>query len=479
MMRVADLFADQPLQGEAVDSVVGLCRDGRRVVPGMAFVAAGGDVAANRRQAEAAGAVMIVAESGDGRVPTLRTPHARFSAAQALARAHGLHTSAIPLIAATGTKGKSTTVWAAWWALGTGAARVGTVGWHDGTGERPSTQTTPPPEELHAFLAGLSTTCPGLALEASSHAGDQHRLAGLTFQVLVATGIERDHLDYHGSMARYVAAKLELVHQLRPGGTIIVNADDLRAAAFIHAGRCARARVITLGFRRGDSRLRHDGQVWRLHHEGSDLVVPDVLIGRFNVFNLAAGALAAAAAGVPLPTALARLRDLPPIPGRMEPCGTSPLTYVDYAHTARSLALVVEALRETHPGRRLVVVFGCGGDRDPGKRGPMGRAAMGADVAVVTNDNPRSESGADIAGQIIAGTGAEAHWHRAGQAVPADARLVVELDRAAAIRLARDLAGTDGVVAVCGKGHETEQIFADHREHFDDRAVVRGLEGGA
>lgn len=483
MIPAARLFAGQPIDGTAAPGAFrGVARDSRRVQPGDAFVAAGGDEAANAARAVAAGASAIIAERATGAAaPHLGVPHARWAFAHASALAHGLDRANRPLLAVTGTKGKSTTVHCAWWALGQGAARTGTVGWHDGSSERPATQTTPAPEELHAFLAGLPATCPGVALEISSHAGDQQRLAGLTLTGLAFTGLGRDHLDYHGTMAAYLSAKLAIVRWLAPGALCVINADDPRHAVVAHAVRAIGAEPLGLGFGRGAARIVRVGDGWRLQWEGADHPLPIALPGRFNAFNAAAGALLAHAAGVPLPTALARLADLPPVPGRLERCGVAPLTYVDYAHTAESIALMLEALRESHPGRRLVCVFGCGGDRDRGKRGPMGRAALGADLAVLTTDNSRSEAPERIAEDVIAGLpgGAVVHWDRGAAEPPAGAALVVQLDRGAAIRLARRLAGADGVVVVTGKGHETTQEILGRIEPWDDRAAVRALEASA
>ncbi len=465
-MDTSRLFAGQPIAGTPAQPTA-VVRDSRQVVAGAAFIAIGDDAATHARAAAAAGAGVVVSEqpmTAIG-VPEWTTPHARGCFARSSAAQTGCDRMVQPLLAVTGTKGKTSTAWAAWWALGPGAARVGTVGWHDGHEERPATHTTPPPEELHAFLASLPTSCPGIALEASSHAADQQRLAGLPLTALAVTGIGRDHLDYHGTMAAYVAAKLDLVHHLRPGGVLIVNADDARAATFVHAGQAVGARVVTLGFAAGDLRMRPDGKKWRLHAADGDLIVPCALPGRFNVFNIAVGALLAEAGGVPLPTALARLASMPGIPGRFERCAEQPLTYVDYAHTADSLALVVAALRERHPGQRVVVVFGCGGDRDAGKRGPMGRAALTADLAILTTDNPRREDPEAIVADVRRGC-------------EDTSRLIVEHDRRAAIARARREAGPDGVVAVCGKGHETVQIIGRDRHHFDDRAVVRALAEG-
>jgi UDP-N-acetylmuramoyl-L-alanyl-D-glutamate--2,6-diaminopimelate ligase len=474
------LLHGQPLDGAAPAALSGVSRDSRKARAGELFVAVGGDARANAADAVAHGAAAVLAERplGSG-APELLSPDARWSFAKASAVQHGLDRRCPPLLGVTGTKGKSTTVHAAWWALGSGAARVGTLGLHDGAGERPASMTTPPPAELHPFLAGLADGCPGVAIEVSSHAGDQQRLAGLSLAALAFTGLGRDHLDYHDSIAEYLAAKLAIVRLLRPGARCIINADDPRHPVVAHAVRAAGGEPLGLGFTRGQVRLSRAAGAWRLRWEGADHLLPVALPGRFNAFNAACGALLANALGVPLSTALARLADQPPVPGRLELLAAAPATYVDYAHTAESITAMLEALREHHPGRRLVCVFGCGGDRDRGKRGPMGRAAIAADVAVLTTDNSRSEDPARIAADVIAGLppGACVHHDAGTVEPPVGAHLVVQPDRGAAIRLARRLAGRDGVVVVAGKGHETTQTIQGRTETWDDRAFVRGLGG--
>jgi len=465
-VKSAILFAEQSLEGPLPADLDGVSRDSRQVAPGQAFVAQADGEERQRHLAEATarGAAAIIAEP--------RTPHARWAFARASCAAHGLPLT-VPLLAVTGTKGKSTVVHFAQTALGPRAARIGTVGWHDGTCERPNPQTTPPPDELHRFLAGLPADCPGVAMEASSHGLDQHRLAGLRLAGLAVTNIGRDHLDYHGTTAAYVHAKLRAARLLAPDGLCVINADDEHAHVFAHAARCAGARVIALGVGRGGhhrlpgcgvATAFRRGPAWILDAPGAEVDLPVRLPGGFNAWNAAAAVLLAEAAGVPLSTAARRLADAPPVPGRLELLARTPLTYVDYAHTPESLALAIAALREAHPGRRLAVVFGCGGDRDNGKRAPMGAAAATADVVVLTDDNPRSEDPARITAQIASG-------------MPrGEAR--VEHDRGRAIAVAREAVGTDGVVLVAGKGHETEQKFRDRTVAWDDRAFVRGLEAG-
>jgi len=502
MIAADQLFSGQSLSGQVPATVAGIARDSRQVRVGEVYVAMGpaAEQAAHAREAIANGASAVLAEAGlvlDGDVPLLRTSHARWSFARASAAAHGLPRRALPLIAVTGTAGKSTTTHCAWWAMGEGAARIGTIGWHDGVRERANSQTTPPPEQLHDFLADLPTGCPGVAMEASSHAGDQHRLAGLQFHGLAFTGLGHDHLDYHRTSGAYLTAKLRFIRLLRTGGLCVINADAADAHVVAHAASTADARVVMLGIRRGDSRLVRAVGGWRMRHETVDYRVPVRLPGDFNAWNAAAGALLASATGVPLLTALERLATMPAVPGRLELLAQQPDTYVDYAHTPDELRFMLTAVRKEFPGRRLVCVFGCGGDRDRSKRGPMGCAALIADQVVLTTDNSRSEEPKAIAEEVIAGLpqGTDVYWaksddlasgHWIEAARPGYGRqdnrvndaprsVLVELDRGTAIRLARALAGDDGVVVVAGKGHETDQLVRGMTLPWDDRAFVTGL----
>ena len=500
MIQTCDLFAGQALRGQAPAAVSGLCRDSRQARPGIAYVAMGSraEQAAHIAEARALGAALVVSElCADGAGAWLESSHARWSHARASACMHGLERACPPLLAVSGTAGKSTTAHCAWWALGgpsLGAARIGTIGWHDGSRERPNPQTTPPPEQLHDFIAGLDTHCPGVALEISSHAGDQQRTAGLRLDALAFTGLGHDHLDYHRTVAAYLAAKLRIVRQLRPGGLCVVNADDAHAHTVAHAAAAAQARVIGLGHARGEARLQRRAHGWRLLLDGIDYALPVRLPGDFNAWNAAAGALLASAAGVELATALARLGDLEPVPGRLELLAEHPSTYVDYAHTPEEIAAMLRALRREFPGRRLVCVFGCGGDRDRSKRGPMGCAALEADIAVLTTDNSRSESPRAIANDVINGvpSGTGVFWAKSDdlgnsqwldEHIPAVASaraqplLVIELERSSAIRLARGLAGREGIAVVAGKGHETCQLIDGRELPWDDRAFVRQFAG--
>jgi UDP-N-acetylmuramoyl-L-alanyl-D-glutamate--2,6-diaminopimelate ligase len=474
-MRFADLIAGldaTPVDAPAPAEVTGVCRDSRLVAPGQAYVAMGpaDGQAAHVAEALQRGATVILTEAAiavdTGPVPRLTVGNARAAFARMSAAAHGLDHRCPPLVAAVGTAGKSTTVHCTWWAMGAGAARIGTIGWHDGVSERPNPQTTPPPEQLHAFLAGLPADCPGAAMEVSSHACDQRRCEGLRFAAIAFTGIGHDHLDYHRTMESYVAAKLSSFRWLVPGGLVVVNAEDPRCDLITASARGAGARVLGLGFRSGAALVTQQDGHWTLAVDGTPHVLPVRLPGSFNAWNAAAGALLARATGVPLAIALNRLADLPPVPGRLELLARRPDTYVDYAHTPDEIATMLTALRHQFPGRRLVCVFGCGGDRDRTKRGPMGRAALTADMAVLTTDNSRSEAPEAIAQDVLSGL---------PDGALASGRMVVEHDRAAAIRLGRDAAGPDGIAVVAGKGHETDQLIQGRILPWDDRAFVRSL----
>lgn len=500
MIAAVQLFSGQRLSGAVPATVAGIARDSRQVQPGEVYVAMGptSDQPAHAREAIAHGAGAVLAEAGlvlDAAVPLLRTSHARWSFARASAASHGLPRGTLPMVAVTGTAGKSTTTHCAWWAMGDGAARIGTIGWHDGVHERANAQTTPPPEQLHGFLAGLGQGCPGVAMEASSHAGDQHRLAGLRFAGMAFTGLGHDHLDYHRTTGAYLTAKMRLLRHLRTGGLCVINADAADAHVVAHAAHGADARVVMLGFKRGDSRLVRSTGGWRLRHDAVDYRVSVRLPGDFNAWNAAAGALLASATGVPLVTALERLATMPAVPGRLELLAHHPDTYVDYAHTPDELKVMLTAVRKEFPGRRLVCVFGCGGDRDRSKRGPMGCAALIADQAVLTTDNSRSEDPKRIADEVIAGLpqGTTVFWAKGddlasgrwlekyrptygAQAGDEGARtMMVELDRGTAIRLARALAGDDGLVVVAGKGHEADQLIQGVTLPWNDRTFVRSL----
>src|SRR6185437_10414950 len=448
----------------------GLASDSREVRPGYLFAALPGtraDGGAFVADAVARGAVAVL-----GRPDLARAAEAagvRFIAAEnprlALAKEAARFFGAQPdtVAAVTGTKGKSSVVAflrEIWTALGTPAASLGTVGLVAPKGETALKHTTPDPIEIHRLLAGLKRDgVDHLALEASSHGLDQYRLDGVEIAACAFTNLSRDHFDYHPTVEHYVAAKLRLFAELvRPGGVAVVNADADYADRFIDAARRRGLTLLTVGDAGETIRLvawrgRIDGQTLEIRHGGRDYTVSLPLAGIFQASNALVAAGLAIGLGAEPARVFAALEHLKGAPGRLEKvavaAGGAPI-YVDYAHTDESLAQVLQAVRP-HVDGLLHVVFGCGGDRDRGKRPLMGRAAARhADIVIVTDDNPRSEDPAVIRKEALAGA--------------PDAREIG--DRAQAIREAIAGLASDDLLVIAGKGHETGQIVGSETRPF-------------
>jgi UDP-N-acetylmuramoyl-L-alanyl-D-glutamate--2,6-diaminopimelate ligase len=298
-------------------------------------------------------------------------------------------------------------------------------------------------------------------METSSHSLDQGRLDGLAFAAGIFTNLTREHLDYHRTMEHYLAAKLRLSALLAPGGVEIVNADDPAWAALppgprrvtfgIAPDADVRAEQVQLGA--GGSRFRLAGQFGR-----AEVQIP--LMGEFNVSNALAAGAAALALGLPLEQVVHRLAASPQVPGRMERLADSPMVVLrDYAHTPDAMIRVLATLRPLTPGR-LFLLFGCGGDRDRGKRPEMARIAVeGADVVAITSDNPRTEDPERILDDMESGMGGAPHL-----------RIT---DREEAINAVLGQAREGDTVLLAGKGHETYQIVGATKHHFDERDIVR------
>ena len=467
------------VESAALPPLASLTSDSREVRAGALFVAVRGSQADGHRfvpDAVARGAVALVVEARQPvDVPQLVVTDAR-RAAIVLARTwHGDPASALVLVGVTGTNGKTTTTGLVRHLLNAAgtAGSIGTLGAFDGAGEEvPSTAgslTTPGPVDLQATLATLvARGCTHVAMETSSHSLDQGRLDGLPFAAGVYTNFTRDHLDYHGTMEAYLAAKLKLSTLLRPGGVEVVNADEPAWSALpLHRPR------VTFGRRAPDADVRATGEVLDAlgsrfaiegRHGSADVRLP--LLGDFNIENALAAAATALGLGASLADVAARLESAPQVPGRMELVSEHPCAVLrDYAHTPDALDRVLRTLRPLTRGR-LIVLFGCGGDRDRGKRPIMGRiAAELADLAVVTSDNPRTEDPGAILDEIEAGMGT-AERLRIG-------------DRRAAIAAALDLARAGDTLLLAGKGHETYQIIGTTKLPFDERAIVREALGRA
>jgi UDP-N-acetylmuramoyl-L-alanyl-D-glutamate--2,6-diaminopimelate ligase len=463
--------------------VLGLTADSRAVVPGMVFAALPGARADGRAfiaDAVERGAAAVIALEGTEWPPGvpvrpfITSPDPRRTLALMAAAFHGAQPRCV--VAVTGTNGKTSTVdflRQIWIAAGEKAASLGTLGLvAEGFPPGPSL-TTPDPVSLHATLAALARAGFGAAaMEASSHGLDQRRLDGVVLAAAGFTNLTRDHLDYHGDMAAYRAAKLRLFDTLLPAGAAAAACTEMEPETLGALRAIARARglrLLTVGeageaIRLIAARPLPDGLAIEAEAFGARHACHLPLPGRFQADNALLAVALAVAAGLPADRALAALPRLAGVRGRMERAAVLPngaVVYVDYAHTPDALARLLAALRP-HCAGRLHVLFGAGGDRDPGKRPLMGRAAAaGADKVWITDDNPRSEDPAAIRAAVLAG---------APDAVDAGAR-----EAAIAAALA-DLRPGE-VLAVAGKGHESGQEIAGVVHPFDDAAVVRRLAG--
>ncbi len=481
-MRLSDLIDAGPDAAPPPDiDIAGLTADSRAVRPGYLFAALPGgraDGADFIDEAVRRGAAAVLARPGaTAPVPVVSDANPRRRLALMAARFFGAQPRTIAAV--TGTNGKtSVAVFTRqiWSALGHRAASLGTLGVTAPGREEVAALTTPDPVALHGILAQLAADgVDHLALEASSIGLDQYRLDGVNIRAAAFTNLSRDHLDYHGTEDAYLAAKLRLFEVVMgDGGTAVLNIDVAEYPALAAACRARGHAVITYGHGDADIAIRktdaHEGgQRLTLEVGGRSYETSISLVGAFQASNIAAALGLVLAAGGEAAQAIAALSDLAAAPGRMQAVGRHPegaVIFVDYAHTPDALAAALETLRP-HAKGRLVVVFGCGGDRDPGKRPLMGAVARRlADHVVVSDDNPRGEEAAAIRAQILA-------------ACP-DA---IDIgDRATAIR--RTIAGLGGgdVLLIAGKGHERGQIVGDRVLPFDDaevaRRALREIEGG-
>ncbi len=478
--RLAGAGLEPRWTGSPPAGFAAVTQDSRRVEPESLFCAVPGltvDGHAFVGEAEAAGAAAAVVErevAGAG-LPQLVVADARTALAHLAALFHGDPGRTVELTAVTGTDGKTTTAWILRHLLAEAApsAAMGTLGVVGPEGERrPGDLTTPGPVETCRRLAALRDHgVRHVAMEVSSHALDQRRVDGLRFAAVVLTNLSREHLDYHRDMEAYRDAKLRALDLLRPGGAPVINADEPAWAGADVADAVTYGRSPGADVRAREVRREEGGSRWILSAGGEEAEVRLPLPGDFNVHNALAASAAALAAGRPLGAVARRLGEVPQVPGRMEVLSRGPCLVVrDYAHTPDALRRALAQLRPA--SGRLIVVFGCGGDRDRGKRPLMGRAAAGAaDLAVVTADNPRSEDPAEIARQVVEGI-------ERARGEGADGRHEVVLDRREAIARALEVAGPADVVLLAGKGHEDYQQYGEERVPFDEAEIVRELTSG-
>lgn len=457
------------------------CFDSRRVQPGDLYCALRGervdgrDFIADAVQRGASAVLSIGGLTRDPGVPELRVQlgvDPALAAGVAAAELAGRPGDSLFVAALTGTNGKSTIVHLleqAWQRSAVPAARVGTLGFAWKGEERAALNTTPTADELHDFLAEVvADGARAVALEASSHGIVQHRLAGLEVDAVGWTNLSHDHLDYHGDMESYAAAKAQLVHRMPRGGVAILPQDPL----VLNAVRGAACDQAVFGLDDPSLPLHATAEVapdggmqMEIGGRFGGGALHSKLVGRHNAENLLLAFGLLRVSGIDADTALGALAGAGAAPGRLERVAahTPWRLFVDYAHTPEAIERALEALRASYPEARIGIVVGAGGDRDPVKRGPMGAAAArGADWCLFTSDNPRTEDPQQILDAVVAGA------QEASSAAAIDA----EVDRRAAIRAAVTRLKAGDVLLVAGKGHEPYQEIHGVRHPFDDRVEL-------
>jgi UDP-N-acetylmuramoyl-L-alanyl-D-glutamate--2,6-diaminopimelate ligase len=480
MELLSALTGADPAPPGADPEIRRIVHDSRRVGPGDLFVAIRGekvDGLSHVPEAIARGAAAIVAEPaapGPLPVPWVRVPEARRALGRLSARLQGNPAERLVLAGVTGTNGKTTTALLLQAVLQRrfgGAGFLGTIGYRVGRRELPADRTTPDAALLQELLAEMVREgVPAASMEVSSHALALDRVEGCRFDLAVFTNLTRDHLDFHGDMEGYGAAKRRLFDLRKPGAPAVVNVGD--PFGRLLAGQVG-GRVVTYGPAGEAADVRAEAVACDLSGVSFDAVsaagrfsVRSPLLGRFNADNLLAAAAGGLALEMPGEEVAAALSAVDRVPGRLErvEAGQPYAILVDYAHTPDALERLLSAVREL-TDRKIILVFGCGGDRDRGKREPMGRiAGTLADIPIATSDNPRSEDPEAILADV-----------ERGLAASGATKFLRIADRRQAIRAAIDLANPGTVVVIAGKGHETSQVIGGREEPFDDRAIVAEL----
>jgi UDP-N-acetylmuramoyl-L-alanyl-D-glutamate--2,6-diaminopimelate ligase len=466
-------------EAESDIAVSGLCCDSKAVMPGSVFVAIRGgkfDGHDYLNEAVSRGAVAVVVER-----PVLTAEHVRRivvantrGVLSILADRFFRHPSSeITVIGITGTNGKTTVSFLTRGILtrgGFGVGLVGTISYRIGERVIPATNTTPGPIEIHSFLRQMADRGDRFAvMEVSSHSLDQYRVDRVDFGTAVFTNLAIDHLDYHKTREDYFRVKARLFEGLSPASFAIINNDDpdgRRLAAI------TRGRVVTYGINcKADIKAENirGSNGWTRFSAatpGGEFDINTRLIGRHNVYNILAAVSVGFCHGIPSEIIAAGIQDTEGVPGRLQAidCGQPFAVFVDYAHTEDALRSVLQAMRELTPGK-IIVVFGCGGDRDRSKRPAMGMVAVQlADFVILTSDNPRSEDPLSILRDIESG-------------IRGGGGYVIMPDRSQAIGKALLMAQEGDVVLIAGKGHETYQVCRDVTVPFDDSQVVKSVLG--
>lgn len=482
LRELLETLEEKKVDGPADVDVAGLAYDSRNVSEGFCFFCIKGLVTDGHRyvkQAVSGGATVIFVERepdddpGAG-VTVVRVGDTRLALAKCSARFYGYPSDGMKLVGVTGTNGKTTTTFLIESILledGSTTGLIGTVENHVAGEVEPVTRTTPESLDLQRLLSRMTEArVDSTVMEVSSHALELHRVAGCHYNAVVFTNLTQDHLDFHISLEEYFGAKRKLFEgdDFGAGRKAVVNIDDpfgrrmltetsLEPVSFaIDAEADIKASGVTISA---------DGNSFEMKYGDELLPIGTKLQGRFNVYNCLSAAAAAYALGIPAASVKRGLESLAGVPGRFEniDCGQGFTALVDYAHTPDGISNLLEACREVTSGR-VIIVVGCGGDRDRSKRPLMGGVASRlADMCIITSDNPRGEDPRSIIDMVLEGV--------AGS--PGDGTCEVEVDRRAAILRACTIARAGDLVVVAGKGHESGQVFSDRVVSFDDRQVMR------
>jgi len=467
--------------GDQKIKISDVCYDSRTVTEGSLFVAVRGVETDGHRfivDAVEKGCAAVVAEDlpeSGTLCPWVCVHNSRLALASISATFFGNPSRGFPVVGITGTNGKTTTAFlthhlllGAWRRCGL----IGTLGYHTGEEMSPASRTTPESRDLQGLFAEMHDNgCRGAVMEVSSHALVQQRVSSVAFDVGIFTNLSQDHLDYHKSMDAYYGAKKLLFEQLVGAaeecrGIAVINIDDAYGRR-LYKAYADRLRCMTYGmgvqadFRAVDPRSDHRGTTFQLEARGRSFLVRTPLLGTFNIYNALAALAAGNALGINLRESIGNLTDVPQVPGRLENVSSQrPFqVFIDYAHTPDALEKALNTLRELEP-KRIITVFGCGGDRDREKRPLMGATVeSSSDYAIVTSDNPRGEDPAAITRDIERGMKAGRH--------------AVVHDRAEAISTAISAAEPGDIVLIAGKGHEDYQEVAGDRMPFQDSRVAR------
>ena len=482
-MQIKTLIAqlqNAQVHGALDREISGIAYDSRQVKPGTLFVAMRGEKVdghdfINSAANQGAAAIVVERTEPNRDITTIVVPDSRAALADLAAVYFQQPAQHLKMTGVTGTNGKTTFTFLLKHICERAMLRcglLGTVRYEIGDRHLPATRTTPESLDVQEMLFQIrSAGCRATVMEVSSHALVQERVRGIEWDAAVFTNLTQDHLDFHGTMEKYFESKARLftglASQKRKRGTAVINGDDRYGVRLAEIVEKHGVPVVTYGLgaradvRASNVKIDFAGTSYQLEAGGKIFLVRLPLIGRFNVYNSLAAIAAAPALGVDLRTAVLSLADAPSVPGRLEavPVKRAFRIFVDYAHTDDALINVMKTLRELSPNR-LIVVFGCGGNRDRAKRPKMGAAVdQLADWAIITSDNPRKEKPEAIIEEVQRGFQGRSYE--------------IIVDRKEAIHRAVAMAQPRDIILIAGKGHETYQEFADHTVPFDDVDVAR------